>query len=811
MATKDPSPSGAEPGAGLTTLPEWSWPYWLAMLAILAAAVGVLEWQFHMWPLPPGNDTGHWLWTSYGYAGLPTPPAAAVGSAYSVPPVPFLLLAICVRIVGDPFSAIALYAGILLTAFGLTVMHVARTYLRHPPFGVLMVGVVLFNGTIFSMLFWGGFPNFTGLIFLEESMAGALLFARSGKLRDSLILYGALSLTFLSHDLSFVLAVGGVAIGAFFLMATGLLEGRFLVRWQNLVGLTILGIVVVGYSLMTRWLAIPRPGLINSNPATYVIANIGQIFNPITLSGSTTPTYELPVPFTLGVLLLIPVVLFFILLWLRRGSLRPSFRWRAAAPGSETLPGPRASVVDASLVMAVGWLSGTLAVPALGYLAHVDTDYLRFGFFLPVAFLPLIVVALERAAERVTGFSAVGTAWPRADPIGASPAAPSASRPRGGIPRPWVAFHLAIAVAVLVVAGGYGIPVAISSERFNTQNAHDAQFLDAVSFLKQSNAPGAVLTYDGATRWVQSLTARAAFDSAPTWELFYPYQIVDGQEAYFALNSATTVTDNHVALMYTGTSVASLSAQPGYSVLVEGIPFPVFRITPAATFVNVTQNGVEQRYSPTEWGSPSFVVTGGATPSVTTSFSGPVFYYNETDQIVGGGAAYLNVSVTPTPGSGATIDSFSYGLAPPSGSDPILHAAKPAGISTSGSSFLWQMAGRLGQIPGAYVLSTSGTFASPPANMSLPSKGAPNLLIFSFGGNGTPVTGSSLEVSTTGTGNPAVQLPPVLATSQFLTSHGIHFVLLPNNPVYLPTIQVFQTQLGFQSAFQNSEWTVLEG
>jgi hypothetical protein len=806
--TNDP-PSTGEPTAG--ALPGWGWPYWAAMLAIVAAAVAVVEWQFQMAPLPPGNDTGHWLWTAYGYAGLPTPPAAAVGSPYSVPPLPFVILAICVRIAGDPFTGIDLFAGVMLTAFGLTVIHLARTYLRHPPFGVLLVGVVMFDGTIMSMLFWGGFPNFTGVVFLEESMVGALLFARSGTFRDALILYGALALTFLSHDLSFVLAVGGIALGAVFLLATGLMEGRFLLRWQNLAGIAILGGVCAGYEVITRALAVPRPGLINSNPATYVIANIGQIFNPITLSGSTTPTYELPVVVALAILLITPVFLILLVLWLRLGSLRPAFRWGTAPAGPTPAIGSRAGTVDRALVLSVGWLAGTMIVPALGYLLHVDTDYLRFGFFLPVAFLPLLVISIERATEVATGYSPSGPPAPSGvdSSVGVAPA--GSRRPLGGIPRPWVGVHIAVGIVVVLVAAGYGVPVAISSERVNIQNAHDAMFLDAVSFLRQSHAPGAVLTYDGATRWVQSLTSRAAYDSAPTWELFFPYQIVDGQEAYFALNSVTTVTDNHVALMYSGSGVASLSAQPMYSVLLEGIPFPVLRVTPLATWVNVTQNGIEQRYSPTEWGAPSVEVTGGPTPSVTTSFSGPLFYYNETDQIVAGGGAFLNVTVAPAPGSGATIDSFSYGLAPPSPTDPILHAGKSAGISTQASSFVWQIAGKLGQIPGTYVLSTAGSFQTPPSSMSLPTKGAPNLLIFTFGGNASPATSSSLELQTSGTGNPAVQLPNLLATATFLSGHNVHFVLLPDNPVYVPTIQVFETQLGFQPAFQNSEWTVLEG
>jgi hypothetical protein len=463
------------------------------------------------------------------------------------------------------------------------------------------------------------------------------------------------------------------------------------------------------------------------------------------------------------------------------------------------------------MVMAVGWLSGTMVVPAVGYLLHVDTDYLRFGFFLPVAFLPLIVVSIDRAATLLPSSSPTSAASePESRPAPTTAPGLSGLRARPAS-QSALLIHVAVLLVVALVAFDYGIPVAASSERVNTQNAHDTAFLDAISFLRQNHVPGAVLTYDGATRWVEALTARAAFDAAPTWELFYPWQIIDGQESYFALNSRYTITDNHVALMYTGLSVPSLSGQPLYSVLVEGIQLPVLRITPAATFVNATHNGVEQRYSVGNLGSPLLEIQGGATPSVTSSFSGPLFYYNETDQIVGGGGTFVNVTVTPTPGSGTTIDSFSYGFAAPSGSDPILHGGKTAGISFSGATFTWQLGSKLGQIPGTYVVTTNGAFAVAPTSIDLPSEGVPNLMVFTFGSNTTPTSTSSLELSTAGTGNPAVQLPAVLDTAQFLTSNDIRFVLIPNNPVYVPTLQLFETQLGFQSAYENSEWAVLEG
>ncbi|MCI4317352.1 MAG: hypothetical protein L3J96_02335, partial [Thermoplasmata archaeon] len=69
----------------------------------------------------------------------------------------------------------------------------------------------------------------------------------------------------------------------------------------------------------------------------------------------------------------------------------------------------------------------------------------------------------------------------------------------------------------------------------------------------------------------------------------------------------------------------------------------------------------------------------------------------------------------------------------------------------------------------------------------------------------------SIEITTQGANNPAVQLPSVMDTPAFLVAHDIHFVLLPTAPQYTQTINYYEAEFGFRVGFSNSGWTVLEG
>lgn len=803
-----------------TLVPRPSAWYTVAGLALVAGAVALLEWNYRGAPMPPGFDTAHWLWTSYAYYHLPYPPASAVGSPYSVPPLPFLFLGALVRLFGSPFTAAFVFLGLMLAAYGLTVVHLARVYVLTGPFQVLLVGLAVFNGTTLSVLFWGGIPNFMGFIFLNESMALLLLFVRTGRLLHGLFLYGALALDFMTHDLSFVIALASVAMAALFLIVFRRLKVGFLLRRANLLGAGLLAGVVALYFGATRLLAVSHPGLLFSNPATYVIANIGQVFNPLTTSGCLCPSYEIPVAVSVGLLFGIPLAL---------GALFFRFRKiRALAPisvppelsGSARAVMVRPYLVDRALIVALGWVAGSLIVPAVGYLAHVDTDYLRFGYYLPLPLTFLGVLLLERFSLPWVLRKPLTAPLTRSSPAPA-PGARATIGERAAVGRrarrrvspnfgPALAVHAAVAAVVLLFIAGYAAPLAARSETLFTGPTHDANFLNAMAWLKQTPQPGGVLTEDGALRWIQALTARASFNYAPTWVLFYPWQIANAQESYLALNSHLSVTNNNVSWGYSGNSSTPLGAVPLYVALVEGVVFPVFRVAQGSSDVNVTLNGLARHTTPAAWGPPTVTLTPGAQPSIFLSYSGPLYNFTELDQVGIGGSAWLNVSIQAQPT--VALNGYSFSFTPPPQVDPAAHFGKVAAVSFTRSSFAWTVGASLGQIPGTYLLKTTGDFSRAPSFLSLSPTNGPSALTVGF----SPAAGRSslsfsLHLTTPGTGNPAVSLPSVLDTVAFLQAHQIHFVVLPNSGASLPTTRYYQNEFNFQLVYSNPEWVILEG
>jgi hypothetical protein len=364
------------------------------------------------------------------------------------------------------------------------------------------------------------------------------------------------------------------------------------------------------------------------------------------------------------------------------------------------------------------------------------------------------------------------------------------------------------------------IPVALAAEKANTGTSHDSEFLAATSWLANNPQPGSVLTTQGAVRWTEALTDRGAFDIGPTWLLFEPWQIVNAEETYWALNSAYAFTNNLNVLAYAGfnlSSASSLSENPMYGAYVEGIQFPLVRFSATGLSALATSVGSANATWVPAWPAGSTPVlsfpNGTSDASVVYSTTDYTLFENGTVPSVG--PSWVNLTVVPR--EGATVAALNVSLLAPSTGVSFLHPPTSAGVSlvepTSAAATLeWSDTSVLGQLPGAQSISSTIQVAPGPAQTDLSNSSQPNSAVMEFQ-NPAPTEPFTvtLAFSTAGTGNPAVTLPREMTGSSFLSVHNVHFLLVPNQVGFAQTENLYRQVYGFTVAFHNSEWVVLEG
>jgi len=298
--------------------------------------------------------------------------------------------------------------------------------------------------------------------------------------------------------------------------------------------------------------------------------------------------------------------------------------------------------VDIGLVIGASWLATVLLAPSAGYMVHVDTDYTRFVYFLP---LPVAFVALlfaERASARLIFPIPSGPAPSRPGSFPSNLSMTAVTRPR---PRP-----RAIAVGLLTVGVALGllfsyvsIPSVQAAEQSGTGAAHDQNTLAALNWLSANQTSGNVLTTQSVARWVEGLTARTAYTPGPTWLLFNSFQVNNAELSLWALTSMDSLTNGQAVMSFSGFSPSgNLDESPLYSVYVDGVAFPVLALNPTSMVVNATlPGGLPRSYSlfnPTG-PSPSFKVS-------SSSVSAEVLYPITSE-------AQWVANVTETTGLGA--------------------------------------------------------------------------------------------------------------------------------------------------------------
>ncbi len=754
--------------------------YVLAAVAVIAAAVAVIEWQYGLAPVPPGVDPGDWLQRTYPLIGRAYPPAQAIGSPYLYPPFIFPFLAATVVATGNPLTAAFLFAGVLFAVYGLTALLLAWRALEKGTFRVAFVALSVLNGTVIAMMFWGAYPNLAGFILMDLSLFFLIGFLQTERAVYAAGIWIAAALTYLAHSLTFDLLLAALALSFLLVVAAGRFPRRWLANRGHLVGLAVLAGTVVAYTEVSRYLGIPHPDYYYANPAAYVIDNLGELFGPLGNSPAVTPPGSS--------VFLAPVVVFALL----------------TAAGLVTL------VVTALLarkrppwvrpvgLVAAGWLAAVVLAPAGGYLVHIDTDYTRFLYFLPQ---PLALLALAAADRWVGDRSDV-----REPEVPPAPASDGAVRRRRLRPS-GVLIHGALVLLICLLVVNVTIPVAQSNERVNTFAAHDPLFLAAIDYLNGNPRPGAVLTVQGATRWVEALTARAAYDPGPTWLLFENWQITNAEESYWALNCYTAATNNELVYSYSNLSSPLLSEAPLYSIYQLGVAVPILRVLPGASTLNLTVGGTPTQVTLSSLAAAGSTFAPDGTGAVVR-FGAQGVQVQETVAFGGPSDSWLNLTLTPSPGE--SLDQATLALGPPPPLVSSLRAPPPPSVALAPGAFAWSVAAGLGQLPGNVNVTTNGTWSPAPSSVSEGGPGLPGTIQATFP-NPAPTQPLSvgLRLSTPNTSNPGTDLPSLLPTNQFLADYDVHYLLLPQTPQYAQTIAFYQAELGFVPVFQNSEWILL--
>jgi hypothetical protein len=797
-AAPQPAPSAGEasgaPATAASTVPPPTGPNWdrlelISAFVIVFAAVAILEAAYSQSPLPPGVDPGDWLQRSYAFVGLAHPPSLAVGSPYLYPPLAFPILGALVLLTGSPMAAGFVFGGALLAAYGLSCIVMAWSFLRPGAPRLLFVGLAVLNGTTLSMLFWGGYPNVFAFVFLNLAFVGLLRFLRAPTFLNAVWMYGMAGLLYLTHTLTFAMLIVG-ALGAIVLVATArpAIVRTFFSARALLATLALL--VPAGlYELLSRIYHISHPGYLYANPAALVLDNLGELFQP--LGGApmffpSGPSFVTSPRVVLALLLGSAAAIVVLVLYLDR-----------RAKGWLNDP----------LRIGLGWLAATLAVPALGDLAHIGTDYTRFVYFLP---LPIsLVVAL--AFERFLAPDAASTPATSPPPAPASP--PPAGPVSSGLGRPTrstgrASAFLGVWFVVVVLLTLVTLPVATTNETHDTGKSHDSLFLAAAQWLATNPNSGSVLTTSATARWVEAISDRGAYDPGPTWLLFEPWQVTNAELAYWALNGPDAITNNQVVFGFAPVSTQGQAEAPIYTPYIEGVPVPTVRIDPASIAVSYTQGNASGNLSAASLAAPSWAAVSTAAPSGWLNYTSSVATISE--QVATGrssGVGWVNLTVTPMPGT--SVSQLGFSLEGPPPNDPVAHGGFVNNITTSGSQIDWNVSIALGQLPGKEVIGTTTTVSPATASLTVNPGTVRNVASVAVpNSQPTQPLRASVEFQTAGTSNPATTLPPVMDTSGFLSTFDIQFALLPNASNFDAVVALLESAYGFHVAYSNSEWQV---
>jgi hypothetical protein len=778
---------GNAPSEPSPPLPRWPDPLeTAAVLSLIVVAVGILEYYYAFFPVPPGVDPGDWIQRSYGWVGLAHPPAYAVGSPFLYPPLLFPILGALRLATGSPLQTGFAFGGLVLGAYGLSLWYLARATVARTEFRVALVGLGMLNGTVISMLFWGGYPNFLAFCLFDVAIATLVVYLRRPGTWRGVVLGVFVALTYLAHTLTFDLLVATVVLTLAGAIALKRLPWRAVFAKGLLAGLAIAVATDAVYSEALNVLGIPRINYLYADPPAFSLSGLGTVFVPLTKSPAffpMGPEVDLTARTAAAILGVAGVGILLLVAWAARR--RPD-RW-----GFPTL-------------VAAAWSGVVLLAPVGGYFAHVATDYTRFVYFLPLPLSLLAITSLEALLPRAL-------VAPASADSARTPSDVPRSRFRLLRPAPFRVLAVGlVAVGLAALLVNVTIPTVALAEHGDAGDTHDAQFLAAVSYLSTNPTAGSVLTVEGTARWIEALTDRGAFDPGPTWLLYENWQIANAQEAYFAMNSASGVTNNLLVASYSGYATTSVSQAPMVSAMILGVPVPMLRVLPASEVVDGSGANC------TGWAPAST----GAPPTLqvpTSSGGGQVTETNGCARTVqtttlAAGSPTLWVNYTVTPSAGASVLGFNVTLASPPTRVAALHIGSVTSLTSSGGKLGWDVSTHLGALPTNATVDLTGATTPAPRTETTSVVNGSGTLTYGFA-NPDPAAPLSVSIALTvpTASNPAVVLPSVLDTGDFLAALSIRFLFLPATVAYTQTVDFLATTFHFVTVYSNTEWIVLEG
>jgi hypothetical protein len=368
----------------------------------------------------------------------------------------------------------------------------------------------------------------------------------------------------------------------------------------------------------------------------------------------------------------------------------------------------------------------------------------------------------------------------------------------------------AVALVLVLVFVGVTFPVAQRAETTGTGASHDAAFVAAETWLDRSPTRGNVLTPSTDARWTEALTNRQAFDNGPIWLLFDPFQIVDSEESYWALNSEYAVSNGQVVLSYSGFDTTLFGQAPMYTANDQGIAFPVFRVIPGATALNGSSGAYSGTYPVLSTPAPALSVDSTPPGHGTIVYTTGVGTVTETAAPGGNGSAAIRFQVQPRPGDLVRSLLLDIASAPPTSA--MLARDNILNLTPTPTGLTWVVTGPLGEYPYPAVLTTQVGFSVRPQTERFGSyQGSAGVRAeFPNPDPSQPFT-VTITAQTGGTSNPTAAFPTAFTTAQFLQSQDIHFLLWPNGRTTPSQVAYYESTFGFQLVYSNAQWVILQG
>jgi hypothetical protein len=791
--TVDPTSTPAPPALAPEPLvdPAPDQPRWLGWLLafVIAATIGAaIVRVMSGYLIPPGQDEGQWIATSYAYVGLPYP-SEIVPLAY--PPAMFPFLGLLVRVLGGPSRAALAFVGLVTVFLGLASYQLARTLLRSVPLGLVCEATFLLFPSVVRMDFWGGYPTLFGLVFVCLSVTYLNRFFQIPRPWYALVFWVASAIAILSESLVASTLAATLLIMAVLLTAAGARPWRVLLNRGGLVGAAMFTLLVGGFYAATDLAKVPHANYAAASSSAHVLSDLGTFFAPVVGPFGLKATPSAGVTFVALAVLSAAIVLI----------LLATTIW---------IP-DRVNTTDITLG---AWTAGVMLLAVAGWVLNVVSVYGRFGYLL---ILPIVVAviyglrildgAIDERWQRRRGAAGV---LPTAPTAGSDPNRPVLARfALAARERPLRAMLVAVVlVGLFVMTGLATVPSITTDERFFAQPGHGSNYTAALHSIQSSNIPGGILVgVPQVGRWPRALILRNTFSPLDPSTLgtqdFYPSKVLDSELAYYALADSVAVTNGLVSASYAGNNSSAITGLPDYEAFYYGHTTPVLRLDPTSINLQLTGGHTASLFD----GVPNVTMSGANAGQLT---------FTSAEPGVSG-----TIVVTPVVGQPKLVVSLSVTATGPNNLIQVnatLATAKMQGAVVTpgpGTTFSWT--------PNKNSeMETNGTVSPNTVGMSLKSGGTSNSPRLTLSdrtsiAKGVPSLNMTITLTTQGAQNLIPALPTLIRTTQVWQSLDVSFVLLSNDSTLgrnypqqpLAEIAYLEGTLGATPFFYSYPWTVL--